>query len=609
MLNDLHTYPLYPYLRYEYLRPRLGQVDPDEIHNFLEDYPDIPITPILRSKWLLRLARNGDWQSYIDVYQPQQHTVLRCYQLQARIETGVMEGVLTDAKELWLVGESQPKECDPAFALLEKSPHMTNEFRWERFRLAMANGNTRLAAFLARKLDKVDKTWATHWLSMRKDPMRMMRHPELKGDQPIAHEILADGIRRLATRDLGKAHAEWLKIKVTHDFDQGSIAAVERDLALIATKQRHLQAIAWLDGIPAELVDARVQRARLQAALYTQDWGSLSRWTEQEAATDMNPARWRYWRARALENTAQRDAATQVYRQLAGERDYYGFIAADRLGMDYRIQDQPTAIDPIREAEVLAYPGIVRARELYHVGMIPDGRREWHHAIKQMDEMQLQHAAVLAHNWGWHSRAILSVAQARAYDDLALRFPMPYRDAVMTYADKRHIEPAFLYSIIRSESAFMSDARSGAGALGLMQLMPKTGRYIAKRIGYKLKSSRALNDDRTNITLGSAYLRHMLDQFNDNIAMAAAAYNAGPHRVRSWLPKSDCMSADVWIDLIPFTETRRYVRRALFYSALYEWRMAQRVTPIETRLASIPPKQTGKHESADCNIKAARVAR
>jgi len=589
--EGLEHYPLYPYLKYEDYRRRLHRIEAQELRRFLSAHERSWVGDRLRTRWLELLARRRDWQGFIDDYRPQASARLRCQHLLARIETGATEAVVRDALPLWLVGESQEPECDPAFELLYASPLMNDELLWQRIRLAMEQGNGHLAAYLGRKLTPQAQPWVALWRLARADPARAMRAERLAAGGERAREILAYAVKRLARRDLDAAAAQWQTLQARHAFSAAEKSRVYRALGRRADFAEHEQAIELLARAGDLGVDAATQRARLRAALRERDFATLREWTRQEAAPDMNPLRWQYWRARALEETGKPEAARLILRRLSQERDYYGFLAADRLGVGYEMNDYPIDLAQMDRDRLMAIPGIARARELYEIGMTFWARREWYHTSGQLEPAQLEHAAALAHELGWHDRAIITAAKSGHLDDLALRFPMPFEALVAQYAEKRELPMALLYGIIKSESAFMEDARSPAGALGLMQVMPGTGRETARRIGMRYTGSRQLLRAKPNITLGSAYLKRLLDRYEGNIAMAAAGYNAGPHRVRAWKPAADCESAELWIEQIPFLETRRYVRRALFFTAVYEWRMAQTVQTIRSRLAQVPSRQ------------------
>ena len=216
--------------------------------------------------------------------------------------------------------------------------------------------------------------------------------------------------------------------------------------------------------------------------------------------------------------------------------------------------------------------------------------QEWQWVITRLPKREVEVAAQLAHEWGWHDRAIIALGAVQSYDDLELRFPLLFESTVRSAAKRRNMPPALVYSIIRGESAFVVDARSVAGALGLMQLLPGTAAETARHLGMAWRSPNELLSPEKNIMLGSEYLRRVMRQFGGSFPLAAAAYNAGPGRVKSWLAKDSCAPPDVWVELIPFTETEGYVRRALFYAAIYEHRMGESMTPLSSRLAELTRK-------------------
>jgi soluble lytic murein transglycosylase len=590
--QGLEDYPLYAYLRYEYLRTRMSQVKPEQIREFFQAYPASLLEANLRTEWLKSLARTRRWREFLDDYQPQSDVVLQCQQLAARIALGRLDDVAFDAVRLWLAPKSQPDECDPAFKVLYTSALMDDDLVWQRIHLAMEAGETSLALFLSRRLSSErDRALVRRWAEVRANPARALRAAELAVDSEVTRHIVLYGVRRLARTDVDQALAHLAGFDGRYAFTSAEHGACLRDLALAAVRADDDDALALLDRVPADWVDKHIDEARLRTAIKRNAWARLVMWTEREPDAGIDRLRWRYWRARALEAEGQNEAARKLYEELAAARDYYGFLAADRLGLPYQMQDIPLQVSAAERTEVLAVPGVVRAREWLALNQRYRARREWHFEIDRLNRRQLEVAALLAHEWGWHDRAILALGRAESLDDLSVRFPVPHQDLVARYSDKRKIPPAVMYSIIRSESAFMVDAQSAAGALGLMQVMPETGREIAAEIGFKLASARQLLQADDNVTLGSAYLKRMLDGFNGSLPMAAAAYNAGPHRVRTWMPSGQCMPADVWIESIPFDETRQYVMRTVFHTAVYEWRLNQEITALNERLAGIPPRR------------------
>jgi len=588
LASGLEDYALYPYLRYDYLRPRLAQAAPHEVRAFLKAYSETLVAAPLRTAWLRMLALRGDWPTYLVYYTAQEDPVLQCRYATARLRQGLDNAVLEEVKQLWLSAAQRPTECDPAFAALSKSALWTEDLIWQRIRLAMTAGETRLTAYLGDRLSPTERPWATLWIVSHNNPAKALAGEDFKHDHSIGREIIAHAIARLARTDAEQAYAAWRRFASRFKSGDPLIGQIERSLGLAAADQHLPQAFAWLYSIDASVVDAQVQRAQLRLAIATGAWPDLARWTEREAIGDMNPLRWRYWRARALESTGHAPAARGLFQELAAERDYYGFAAADRLGVPYRFGHRPTRLSTTEDARMRSSPGMVRARELWLAGYLREARSEWTYTVNHLPDRAVPAAAAIAHEWGWHDRVIFALGKVKAYDDLEFRFPIPYASWVSESAARSNMEPAILYSIMRAESAFFDKARSTAGAVGLMQVLPSTGRLVAKDLGMPLAADVKLYDPKTNIALGSQYLRQMLARFNGNLPMAAAAYNAGPAKVERWQAQGDCQDAELWVETIPYTETRRYVRNALFYTVLYEWRMGKRVKPITERLRRCP---------------------
>jgi peptidoglycan lytic transglycosylase len=586
----LKDYPLYGYLRYDYLSRRLWKVKNAEIIDFLKNYGDLPMANDLRKRWLTLLVKRARWQTYVDNYTPQKDKTLQCNQLLARIKTKNESYLLEDIRTVWLTGESLPPQCDPAFARLYKSELMTDELIWQRIRLSMAKGQTSLAAYLARRLGAEKQPWVKRWIAMHRNPSKATYKVKYD-DSPVAREILLHGMHRLARQNIKRALSRWQKLKTSYSFSDEEIDQLEHTLTVRAARKNHKQAKQLLDNIANSEVDEQILHLRLSIALEDEDWHTLVKWTQGEPADESIRLRWYYWRARALAETGNVAAATEIYKDLAKERDYYGFLAADRVNMPYQMNYHPLPVDLEKWQKLSALPAIVRARELYQLGSHHSARREWNQALTQLTSYQKQIAASIAGNWGWHDRAILTLAQAKLFDDVVTRFPLPFNKTVLQFAKMRNMDLSWMYALVRAESAFIEDVRSPAGALGLMQVMPATGKITARRIGLRNYNTKQLLQANKNVRLGSAYLKQMYDAFNKSTVLATAAYNAGPANVKRWLPKKHCQEADIWIEKIPFTETRKYVRRILYFASVYDWRLKREIIPIQQRTTLIQPKK------------------
>jgi soluble lytic murein transglycosylase len=586
--KSLLDYPLYPYLVYEYMRRRLGSLNTEEVRDYLNTYTDVPVTNDLRKFWLKLLAQGGRWEDYLLDYTPQSDTVLQCYQLRAKINTGAQENLLEDIRSVWLVGKSQPDECDPAFTLLYESDLMTQDLILERIRLAMHNGQTKLVSYLLRQLDKSDRELVNTWISIYRNPSRITRSG--LEDNELSREILTHGMRRFAAADIDNAITKWTSIKSGYDFTPQQIHDIQRSLAIWSVIRKHPDYRELLSAEDEFDRDSKMFEWRLRAALENQDWQSLVRWTESTPPDDSGRLRWMYWRARALEKTGDADESDELFSQLANERDYYGFLAADRIMADYNIKHIPLRDDETTWDQISAMDSVIRARELFVVGQHYFARREWNRTVDDMSNDELQIAAMIAADWGWHDRTILTLSWADSFDDLVLRFPIVYENEIEKYSNMRELDLGWVFALTRAESAFMSDARSPSGALGLMQVMPATGRETARSIKFRSFSNGSLLDPEKNITIGTAYLKKVYDRFSNKI-LATAAYNAGPRAVSKWLPSDECVDPDIWVETIPFAETRKYVSRIMFYATLYDWRLANKVSRINERMSIISPEQ------------------
>jgi len=595
LARQLKDYPLYPYLEFWEMRGNLQHVSNEDIAAFITRYQGDSISARMRQSWLYQLARQRDWKKFLDVYRGNQPVTLQCYKLQAQISTGQTEGLVDDALKLWMVGKSQVKNCDPVFKYLDDHNVITTELLWQRIRLAMQQGNPSLALYLAKKLPDEDRAWVELWRDARNRPAQTLASPRLKKDSPHAREIILYSVRRIASSDADLAHEKWAQLKPRYKFSDAESAELEKNMALSAAWQRNPRAHEWLVAVPESAVDEKLREWQIRTAVSIGDWPAVVEHTAGLPPDEALSEEWRYWRALALDQTGQRSQALDGFARLARERDYHGFLAADFMNWPYEMGNKPIEYETADLEALGRQPGFIRARELYKAELFIDARREWAYITQGLSNDDLKLAAVLAEQWGWHDRAILTIAQTGDYSDLNLRFPIDYENEVRKIARNYELEPAHVYAVIRQESAFDKDARSPAGALGLMQLMPKTGSLTAKKHNIPLASNSLLYLPDKNITIGSAYLKQVMEEYDGNIVLASAAYNAGPHRVKRWLPEDEEKPAARWIAMVPFNETRNYIQRILAYIAIYDWRMQQPATPINKHMPDILP--TGAYKA------------
>lgn len=590
LATTLQTYPLYPYLRYEELRRRIHSAPEKDVRAFLDQFAYIPAARRIRAAWLDALMQRGQHIKFQQYYEPHDNTAHDCFNLQARMLASDAPNAVAEVKHFWLSGDSQPEQCDPLFSWLEKRNLLSDDLIWLRIDLAMEKGNEQLAKYLAGKLPTEQVHWFALWQSVYRNPRSLPAHKELQINHPIARKIVAHGIRRLARKDVIEAVDAWSLAKSNYSYTEAERAKVDASIALTAAIKHHPMAADLMYDLPKDIQDVGVQQWRARAAMRANDWPAVLRSIVLMDPLTKQELEWQYWRARALEEIGVHVKAGPIYARIAKQRDYYGFLAADRLQKPYAMNYQPLQFSDIEMASLLNFPPLIRARELNAVGQIYHARREWNHMVSGLSKRQIPIAAVIAHKWDWYHTAIMTVAKAKQFDDLELRFPQPFDNLVLANANKFSLRPEYVYGVMRQESAFNSAARSHAGASGLMQLMPATAKQVAQSLRKSAPSRAALLQPKVNVELGSKYLRLMLDEYGNQQVLATAAYNAGPHRVKRWLPDNKNMPADIWVDTIPFNETRKYVRRVMAYSTVYEWKMAQKTTRLQTRMPPVPAK-------------------
>jgi soluble lytic murein transglycosylase len=594
-LAELGDYRLVPDLRAAWLHRRLGAGTDSELARFLRRYDNLGFTRGLRLRWARSLAARKEWERYLSVYDSylveRDDTELDCYALQGRLATGPDDALVEDALVFWLSAYSQPKACDPLFDYLAEVDAITPAIRHERITLALEAGQVSLARYLARPLPDTERQRIEAWARMQRDPERSLRDPSAFDDSADDQRLVAYGLKRLARRDPRKADARLAEYR-DRVLTAEQAAAVERDVALTAARRYMPEARGFL-GDPVYGEDTLVTQWRIRLALRDTDWAealdALAALPEAERDED----HWRYWWAWSMAETGREGEAEPLLKELAGERHYYGFLAADRLEVDYAFGHAPAKPDEEMIAELARRPEIARTRELYLTGLFGRGRLEWSAAMKDLDEDERVQASILAHRWGWHSRAIRTASRYGLENDLELRFPLPWQEDFQRLSKRVSIDPTWAYGVARSESLFMPDVASHAGAIGLMQLMPATGKETARKNNIRYDNRYSLMDPAKNIALGTSYLAEMLARFDNNRVLATAAYNAGPHRVTRWQPDYDGMPATVWAESIPFKETREYVRRVLAAETVFAWRMNGNAERLSDSMPPVPRRRSG----------------
>ncbi|MGE0623295.1 MAG: transglycosylase SLT domain-containing protein [Pseudomonadales bacterium] len=580
----LDDYPLKPYLDYYELQSQLSSATPDAVMGFRRRNAELPVSDIVYSRWLKSLGSQKRWEVFLQYYEPSSDAELRCYHLRALLGTGTRDAALDQVPELWLSSQSQPKVCDPLFEIWIDNDRLTESMVWDRLSMALEANSTTLARYLQRFFVTPHvKSWAQTYYNVHVTPSTITQVSRFTTDDRYSRAVIGHGIRRLATRDAESAQSAWLKYQDSHRFPAEDAESIEAALAVgLARSGRFPDHADAPESLPAEGLS--------EAALALQRWADLSFWIERLPAAERESRRWQYWLARSVdETTLDSKRAELTFVALAAERDYYGFLAAERIGHPVSLNHQPSAATQTEIKQFSNLPAVQRATELYAVGDLVNARREWYRLLPTLSVREKATAARLADQIGWTSQGIRTANDAPDLrDDLDLRFPMPYTDEFQRVSHITTVPDTFLLAIARQESLFDPLARSSANARGLMQLIAPTAERVAQRVGITEPTASDLYYPALNIELGGHYLADLLIRYGARRPLAAAAYNAGEHRVDRWISGVSGQPMDVWIETIPFRETRNYVKNVMAFAKVYGYRRGSPRPMFEAHETRLP---------------------
>lgn len=590
--DSLKQYPLYPWLEYEYLRQEFNTVPDAQIIDFALRNPGSLMADNLYAMLAKRLADKQDWQKLLSAIPADlDDTDTQCYLTQAHDAVGQTREALETGKTVWMgISKGISDACAPVTALLRRHVQLSTEDYWERIRTAVDKNQTTLARQLAADLPAAQRETLELRIRLRKDPADTLPVAFKQPESPYLRDAIAYGLTRLARKEFQQAEALWKQARQTFSFTPAESAQVESALGVRQALRHEPAALERLAAIPAEhrTEDGNLWLARM-AARYS-DWPRVLDATPQlRFEHERDAAAWKYWEARALEATGKTQQANTLYADIAPISNFHGFLAADRLGQSYQSLDLPPVDRSQRIAGLQKVAAIQRAFEWFALGERNQGRREWFRILKEMDTAGMLATAELATRSGDPNLAIWTVSRAKEWDEVNLRFPLAHTDTVMEQARDQGIHPAWIFGVMRRESAFDTSAESGAKALGLMQIIPPTARDVARKLGLPVRGRDDILHPDTNIRLGSAYLNEMLNRFKGNYAQATAAYNAGPGRPPQWAPPRT-IPADQWVESIPFTETRDYVQAVMAYTTIYDYKLSDgKAVRLSERLKPVAP--------------------
>ncbi len=589
-LAGFRNQPLAGWLDYAALRSRFDTLPLARGDAFLAAHANEAVAAAFRSEWLTALARRNEWQAFLANWDAGlDDAALRCLRLQALMAMNRVDAQWrSEAQALWRSsGKSLPSQCDAPFALLAAQGGLTDALRWERFDKAADAAQSGVMRAIARGLPAADVAQANAYAAYLDAPDgSAVAWPRTARSRAVAATALA----KLAKASPDQAEALLPPVASALDFSEADSGRVRYQIALWTAASYLPDSARRLANVPASAWDESLHEWQAREAMARSDWASALAAIRRMPDAQRNDSRWLYFAARTSELAGSPADARALYAQAARKADFHGFLAADRLNQPYALCPWQPAILPAAKQAIARDPAIVRALQLFMLDRRGWAVREWNAALARFNDQQRRLAVEVAQDNGWFDRGVFGLVNVAGKSHpeeqqlYLLRFPLHHDASIRREAAHNNLDPAWIAAEIRAESVFDSNARSAADARGLMQVLPSTGAGIAAKIGLPWQGGDSLYDADTNIAIGSAYLRQLMDRYGGKPYQVIAGYNAGPTPLGRWMAQRPAMDADFWIETISYKETRDYVTRVLSFSTLYDWRLNGNALRLSDRL-------------------------
>ncbi|MDN3649391.1 transglycosylase SLT domain-containing protein [Reinekea marina] len=581
-LARLKNDPLYPHLLGLWFEKNIENVSYKQIKNFRSDPNNQAAYWLLKPIWQKEIIRRNDARLTFSEFASATSAEQKCHYFAAQQTLGKKVSQ-EEIANLWMSGTSRPDHCDPfLLSWLALQPNQENLI-WQRQLLAFYQRNGSLLRYLNKLYPTAESFEQGTFLAKVYQNPKSIISKNYNPNSEAMRELALASVNRMAFKDPKSASNLWLTlVKSTPKFSPDQIKKASKYLGVAMAKQGLPEAHYWLTIADPSRSDETVQHWRLQIALSEKQFSSVIQMYSELSDTLKHSDQWEYWLGYAMLHSGVADETTNPLHQLSKKRSYYGYLAAGVLNQPTQLANH-TPYPNANADRVRKEPAMVRALALFKLGEIERAQVEWNLWLRKKDDQTQHDAAELALESGWYSKASQAAGWSRRYDLIHLRYPLAFDPIIDYHAQLLDIPSFWIYGVIRQESRYMQAARSPVGARGLMQLMPATAKVTAKKYDVDYTGTEDLDDPLTNIALGSHYLRELLSRF-DHPVYATAAYNAGPSRVIAW-KKRYSGDISIWIESIPFDETRNYVKSVLVYSQVYAlhtgnvWQMNQWTQP------------------------------
>jgi peptidoglycan lytic transglycosylase len=585
--KKLNGHVLEPWLDYWRLSMRLEDTSNREVREFLATHANLYVSERLRSDWLRVLGKRGEWPEFDRqaARYSRDDLEVNCYRWISRLEHGD-DTALDDAMTMWLEPAELPEGCQRLSLTLSARGRLTITDIWRRVRVLFEYGQITAAKTTLALLPKSEAPDERMLAEAARQPKRLIERLPKVLETRAAREVTVLAAVRHA-RNGAAAAAAALEGPLAERLSEAEVRYLWGLVGYEGAREHHDDALKWFARAGDSHLDDRHLAWKVRAALRDSEWKVVRESIDRMSSGASHQSAWIYWYGRALAANGEEMSSRAYYLRIAGQTDFYGLLAAEEVGYVTMLPDANHVPSETEVAAAAAQPGLQRALELIRLGMRVEGVREWLFTIRAFDDVQLIGAAELARRAGVYDRAIHTADRTSRVHNFALRYPVPYQDVIREYAGTHGVDEAWVLGLVRQESRFNVDARSSAGAAGLMQVMPRTARYVAARMGMRNYRPKTMSDLQTNVTLGTGYLKLVMDQLGHPV-LASAAYNAGPARARRWRDDKPLEGA-VYVESIPFPETRDYVKKVMANSVYYAAVLDKKPVPLKTRLGVILP--------------------
>jgi soluble lytic murein transglycosylase len=585
--KKLEGHVLTPWLEYWRLSMRLEDAPNREVREFFATHANLYVAERLRGDWLRVLGKRSDWKEFDRqaARDPRDDLEVNCYRWLSRLERGD-EAALGDAMAMWLEPAELPEGCQRLSAVLSARGALSITDIWSRVRVLFEHGQITAAKTALALLPKGEAPDERMLAEAARQPKRLVERLPAVLPTRAAREVAVLAAVRYARADPSAAAAA-LEGPLAARLSETELKYAWGVVGYEAAREYHDATLKWFARAGDAPLADRQLAWNARAALRAGEWQVVRDSIDRMSSASAHQPVWIYWYGRALAARGEEMGSRAYFLRIAGQSDFYGLLAAEELGYAMALPDVTHVPSEQEVAAAEADPGLRRALELIRLGIRVEGVREWLFAIRGFDDARLIAAAELARRNAVYDRAIHTADRTSRLHNFTLRYPMPYQEVFRDYAATHGVDQAWVLGLVRQESRFNTGARSSAGAAGLMQVMPSTARYVAARMGMRNYRQKSMTEIETNVTLGTGYLRLVMEQLGHPV-LASAAYNAGPSRARRWRDAKPLEGA-IYVESIPFPETRDYVKKVMANAVHYAAVLDRKPVPLKARLGVIQP--------------------